>query len=684
MSKTTNNQMATGIFILLTFLFLAALGINWYVDREQQRDLQRWESRLAFIADSRIASIEQWLTTQFSALNELANNPSLQLYLWQTTQGSKQNTTPKPAQLRFLRNLIWASAEREGFVSIPSKIPANITRKRATGIALIDTNLNFVTATEGMPALTELDKQTIEAAINGRPNQLGPLRLDGADNSVILFAVPVLPVLGAEPDTQKKPIGAVIGLRNANQDLFPLLRQGASFAEENEALILTQQENRIHYLSPTRDGIRPGKKQLPFSKQNLAASTAFSDSMDIGPYTNYMGNDVLTTSRPFKMAPWKIQQQVNAKQALRESNDHRNFLFITLSLALLSIAALTIAAWRHGSSVKALQQNEALKGKTEQLQKQSSLLHAITDNIDSQTLLISNQGKILFANEAIADSLGIELQNLRGSYFNAVFDQASRQKIEAAEKSTGSNIIELQVGKKTGVYQTTLLPIKKLGKHYNPLLLVLNDVTQLHRSQQKQELMLRDLVSTLVHVVDLHDPYSAYHSIHMAEVANAIGEALQLNSADMKTLDLAATLANLGKIMIPKEVLTKTEPLTEAEHDLLQKHVQYGLELLENLNFDGPVTQTIAQKQEHLDGSGYPNHLSGERMSLTGKILSVANAFVALASPRAYREGLSITDSVDLLMEKTGAHYDRQVVAALFHIVENRKDWSQWRNEGMT
>jgi HD-GYP domain-containing protein (c-di-GMP phosphodiesterase class II) len=161
----------------------------------------------------------------------------------------------------------------------------------------------------------------------------------------------------------------------------------------------------------------------------------------------------------------------------------------------------------------------------------------------------------------------------------------------------------------------------------------------------------------------------------MVEVANAIGRELRLGKKERQILELAATLANLGKIMIPREILVKTEPLTDAEHELLLKHVQHGLELLENLDFDGPVLETIAQKQELLDGSGYPHGLRAEQMSQTGKILSVANTFVALTSPRAYRMGISTKNAVSELMADADTRYDRQVVAALFHIAENRKEW---------
>src|SRR5690606_31954759 len=132
----------------------------------------------------------------------------------------------------------------------------------------------------------------------------------------------------------------------------------------------------------------------------------------------------------------------------------------------------------------------------------------------------------------------------------------------------------------------------------------------------------------------------------MAQVADAVARELALDDREREQLDLAATLANIGKIMIPSEILTKKEPLTAAEQELLRKHVDYTLELLHGVEFDGPVLDIIAQKQERLDGTGYPRGLTEHEMSMAGRILSVANAFVALISARAYRDGVSVDEAL--------------------------------------
>ncbi len=675
-------SIAAGIVILLLMIVLGAYLINLYISQEYERDLQQWESRLDLVADTRTDAIERWFDLRHAELQELADNASLQLYLWQILQPPQREMSDvEPAQLSYLRNLMLAAADRDGYLSrdIP-RIPADLPQTQTTGLALLNNKLQPVVTTPGMPEIGTAERQAAEAALSSGHHQISELRLDSQDRAVIALAVPVTAVLGAK-SSRPEPIGVLVGIRNADAELMPLLHQGASFAEASEALLLERRDNMVVYLSPGQDGTKPARRSLRMDRTNLGGVNAVTTPGSFGVYDNYRGEPVLQVSRRLESVPWILVQQVDAGQAMKESNYHRRFLVTALSLLLLSVVAMSIAAWRHGSSVRAQQQAHELRKKALKLQKQTELLHAVTDNIDTLTLLLSQDERILFSNQVTAEAAGAALHDLIGNPLGAALGSAVTAELEPgiqAARASGKNVwrvISLPIGGQNRSYRTGFIPVERIGRHEQPLLLVLTDITQLQQAQQRHSKLLRNLVSTLVHVVDMHDPWSAHHSQRMVEVANAIGREMRLGAQERQTLELAATLANLGKIMIPREILVKTEPLTDAEHELLQKHVLHGLELLENLDFNGPVLETIAQKQELLNGSGYPHGLHAEHMSQTGKILSVANVFVALTSPRAYRAGMSTQQAVSELMAGADTRYDRHVVAALFHIAENRKEW---------
>lgn len=676
-----------GLTVLLALVLAGAFLIHLYIDKERQRDLDDWAVRLGLTAETRVNTIEHWLAARSGDLGELANNASLQLYMWQLSRREEQDPEIEPAQLSYLRNLVLASAERYGFMPDTQQpdIPANLPRHYDAGLALLDARLRHVVSTTGMPEIGPALRSTLQAALdNGEPT-VSELVTDAQDRVLLGIAIPIPVVLGAQDNWAYG--GVVLGIISAGRSLYPLLQSGVPMTASDDSLLVMQQDQQVVYLSPTRDGGVPTRKTLPMDRSRLAAAAALREPGAFGEYRNYQGREVLATSRALRGTPWLLVQEVDAAEALLESNRHRRFLIASFSLLLFFFAAILVAAWRHGSSVRARHDADALRLKTLELEKQTELLHAVTDNADAWVILMDAERRVLFVNGRLSDKLGVTPDELTGKSLAGVLGPANVQPLEPAitalqsEATTRHCTLPMVIDGEQRSLQCSLVPVDRVGERFHAMLLVLQDITELQRAQQKHATLMRNLVDTLMHVVDLHDPNSANHSSRMVEVANAIGRELRLNPDDSRTLDLAASLANLGKIFVPREVLTKTEPLTEAEQALLHRHVQFGTELLADLEFEGPVVDTIAQKQEHLDGSGYPNGLNDGEILLTARILAVSNAFVALLSPRAYRAPIGAQEALEQLLSECDSKYDRHVVAALFHVVENRADWSDWMSE---
>lgn len=682
----TQSPSVRAAFIgLLLLLALGAFLINLYIERERARDLQQWEARLGVLADTKAQAVEQWITAQFVELEELAGNASLQLYLWQLTlarQNEEQDAAS--AELAYLRNLILATAYRAGYVSGDApKIPANLTLAQTTGLALLDAELNPVVGTPDMATISRTFESTARRALEQIELQTSTVQLDEQDTAVVAFAVPVKAVLGTHTADPQRPLGVLLGVRNAEAELFPLLTRGGSLAEPNEALLLQKTGNRVVYLSPTADGATPTRRAMNTIGNDLAAALAVVTPDGFVQSMNYEGKPVLQVSRGVRGQPWVVAQQVDARQALSESNERRRFLISTLSLLLIAIGALAVAAWRHGSGVRAQQQAAELAARTAMLDRQSELLHAITDNMDILAIMIDEQDEVLFQNRAMADALGAEVLEFSGKSLNAtagpVLARQLRDGIDAARENGDrqSQIMRLQVGKLDGIFQVSFIPVSGVGEHRNLVLIDFHDITPMQREQRRQTTSMRTLVSTLVELLDQHDPYSAYHSSRVTEVANALASAMNLSALERRTLDLAATLCNIGKVLVPQDLLLKTGELTDDERSHLAAHVDRGAELLQNLNLDPGVLQTLRQKQEMLDGSGYPRGIKAAQMTMMGRILSVANAFVAMVSPRAYRDAIPIRDAVDQLMA-ADAQFDRSVTTTLASVVTQQPDWAKW------
>lgn len=687
MKSATRWSVAAALGALLALIGFGAFLIDAYIAQERERDLLQWESRLGLVADAKADAVNRLLAADRRNLQELSGNASLRFYLWQLGQApAVAEEGVEPGALGYLRNLLLAAAERYGYggAGAADRVPANLPQARSAGLVLLDADLRPVVATPGLLEVRATVGEVAKRAL-GQPSPRAELMRDAQDQPVLVTAVPVSAVPGTRAGGDERPLGVLVGIRSAEAELFPLLVRAPAFAEENESLLIERRGDVVVLLSPTRDGSPGLRRSLPAERADLAEIAAITAPGRFVASDNYRGRPVLQVSRPIRGQSWVLAQQVDATEALSLANDRRRFLLAALSLLLFSIAAVAVAAWRHGSSVRARHQAEELADKAARLQRQTDLLHTITDNLDVPTLLVSRDRRLLFVNKAAAQAAGSNIPALLDGALDGALPPAVQPEVralldEARERSAPAHrLLQWPIGASVRHYHASAIPVERIGTETGTTLLVLGDVTGLEQAHRRNTDLLRRLVLTLVGAVDRHDPHSANHARRMTEVVDALARELGFSDQERGTLDLAASLANIGKIMIPAEILTKKDPLNAREQETLRRHVDYGLELLRDLQFDGPVLDLIAQKQERPDGRGYPRGLSGERITLAGQVLAVANAFVALVSGRAYREGLPVREALDELVRGAGTAFDRRVVAALFHVAENRLDWAQWR-----
>jgi HD-GYP domain-containing protein (c-di-GMP phosphodiesterase class II) len=183
---------------------------------------------------------------------------------------------------------------------------------------------------------------------------------------------------------------------------------------------------------------------------------------------------------------------------------------------------------------------------------------------------------------------------------------------------------------------------------------------------------LDDTVRAIASIGELRDPYTAGHQLRVAKLATAIAMAMQLPAEQIHALHIAATVHDLGKIMIPAEILSKPGRITDIEYSLIKGHPQAGYDILKGIDFPWPIAQIVLQHHERLDGSGYPQGLKGDAILLEARILAVADVVEAMSSHRPYRAGLGIDVALDEITSKRESYYDTQVVDACVSLFRDK------------
>jgi len=179
-----------------------------------------------------------------------------------------------------------------------------------------------------------------------------------------------------------------------------------------------------------------------------------------------------------------------------------------------------------------------------------------------------------------------------------------------------------------------------------------------------------DQLRKLAVSVEFVDGYTAAHCGRLQTIAYAIGEALGLPKHRLHVLDYAAYLHDVGKVKVPREILTSPNPLTEAEWEIIRQHPQYGAAMLAD-TFMADAGPIIAQHHERLDGSGYPLGLSGDAILLESHIVAVADTFDAMTSNRPYRKALPKETALAELRSLSGRRFPAEVIDAFERVLPN-------------
>jgi len=179
------------------------------------------------------------------------------------------------------------------------------------------------------------------------------------------------------------------------------------------------------------------------------------------------------------------------------------------------------------------------------------------------------------------------------------------------------------------------------------------------------------IVDALASTIELRDPYTAGHQRRVAELAVAIARELGLSAEEQTGLRIAGLVHDVGKIVVPSEILSKPGRLSPLEMDMVRVHPEAGFNVLQGIDFPWPVAEVVHQHHERLDGSGYPQGLAGEEILLGARILAVADVVEAISSHRPYRAALGIEAALAEVEAGRGKLYDPQVVDACLAVFRN-------------
>jgi len=208
---------------------------------------------------------------------------------------------------------------------------------------------------------------------------------------------------------------------------------------------------------------------------------------------------------------------------------------------------------------------------------------------------------------------------------------------------------------------------------------IIRDISELVSSQQKLEKTLEKLrkalggtIQAMALTVETRDPYTAGHQRRVSNLACAIAREMGISSNQIQGIHFAGIIHDIGKISVPGEILSKPGRISENELGIIKEHPRTGYNILKTVDFPWPIAQIVLQHHEKIDGSGYPDGISGENILIESRILSVADVIEAMSSHRPYRPTLGVDMALREIQQNRGVLYDSGVVDACLKLFNER------------
>jgi len=304
---------------------------------------------------------------------------------------------------------------------------------------------------------------------------------------------------------------------------------------------------------------------------------------------------------------------------------------------------------------------------------------AISENITDVLCIHHLDGSYAYLSPSASTVLGSAPEELLGRSFYACVHPEDCEKVVkpvfgGVLEGAARGMVEFRHRKNGGRYvwlEATFAPILRNGSKVTHVLSVSRDVTERRRTQEALRHAMERLrtatgrvIDIIVMTVETRDSFTIGHQRRVATLAASIAQAMGLPKERIEAVRMAGTMHDLGKIMIPLEILNAPRKLTDLEFELVKAHAEMGHDILKDIDFEYPIADIVLQHHERMNGSGYPNGLIGGDLLLEAKIMMVADVVEATTSRRSYRSAYGQTIALEEVTKYKDRLYDPDVVEA--------------------
>lgn len=295
-------------------------------------------------------------------------------------------------------------------------------------------------------------------------------------------------------------------------------------------------------------------------------------------------------------------------------------------------------------------------------------------------IIIDDRHRIVLWNKMAEEMYGFSFSEVQGEYLEEIIVEVLHQEIlrkklddfkKRSHQGSPSKFYKIESKQKNGsTFISKIYPFSFEVGNCQYLLVMIQDY---NNYQQRLTNLTENVLNILIKIQELRDPYTSGHQKRVTRLALAMAKKLNLPRQRIEFLRIASLLHDIGKIIIPMELLNKPSKLSPYEFGIIKNHCITGFQILEEIDFLSTVREIILQHHERINGTGYPRGLKGDKILREARILAIADVMEAMVSHRPYRPALEIKQAQQEIWQQKGKLYDAEIAEVCLRLFQENK-----------
>lgn len=631
--------------------------INTHKERALEDSL---EKRLELLAGGRSEVISTWLSGLVNQGDRIVQSELFKLFATEVDLLGGDVSLLVTGQLQASPDISGDAAQLEDQLPMMQKLLDEFTKYSGfrSGRIINRNGQTYLATDAGTTPLTPTHREHVKTVLAANKPYFTPAR-HTANGLVMELFLPIVPLQAG------KPVSVLLLSKAVSDKVNELLANSPLMGEGERTRLIQKVGTDFQEIIPWM----PGElKALPQEMELGADTLAFSVRASLTE-----SRTAYSFGRKVPELDWWIVQESDYQIARRSVRNYLRFLIAIGALMVLFCSTFLGAVWWRLVGIENQKSARRFKQLADHIEEQRQLLDSINNTITEFIGLKDTRGYYQYVNPAFAHALGRDAGEVTGLDDAALFGFDTAKRLEVSDrwvlenKKSKNFQIDLYLQSKLHHLQISKVPFTDPSGKITGIVSLIRDITEIVEVRKRSEKSIRQTIEVLVKAIEKTDPYLSGHSQLMRRISQAIAMELNLGEQESATIEIAANLSQIGKMFVDQDLLNKPGKLTPTERLEVERHVEHAASVLKDMDFDLPITESVLQINELIDGSGYPKGLKGDEISVPARILAVSNTFCAMVKPRSYRPPIPAEEALSYL---SGAKekYDPEVVDALVKV----------------